>query len=766
MYKNGLAHVGPSPSWSRDWRKVGIYGVAVYLVVLSFRLSFFGRWDHPELWVAGERILATHDAYYWLAKAKGLGTLSGYALAEFAALVHGVTGLGLGTIGFWSPAVVTALVGVVCFLWGWLIGGRSAGVLAGLVGSLTPGFFYRTRLGYFDTDMFTLLMPMLVAFLLAYWAGGLMRGGWFCCDEEQASRSVGRTLWMALGFGLATRFACIWHNDILNIAILYFFMTIVVVMVNGRPGMRATALQGLAIFALAAFPGGFFGQLSLWPVLLMPLNAMGLPPVLAIILTSLALALGLLYLWMYTDRHRPGSFAGSVWCAAAVLVLVVFATRLFDVSVLYSLQKMISYLTGAAGIIDIAPGGATADGAAVMGPVYPSVLQSIIEVRLEPLSVILERGAFVPWLGWLAALCSVVVVILRPAAIFLLPLVALQFASVKLGVRFSMFGGAALCVMLGVGIYWLAGLATRHLGRKALADLGLQVALGVAMLVYCHVQYATLPLTPVLSRYHAEALVELGKESDPKAMVWTWWDWGYAAQYFAGLETVADGGKHAGRDLYPLGFAMASPSPERARSMMLLSAQYPDTTGSIGLAPAAQWDTIPRRSVVETLERQLEQPEYPAVPPQYFVVSWNDLTLAKWITHFGNWNLETGTTREATVSIFEPGELGFNVERGGVMDRKGGGGLVRDITVLDRDGVNRKTYPMNAFSPQLLPKTQHLIINMISKQSVVLDKTGNEATMTKLLTGDPDDPEIATNFRLVVDRLPFVRIYEVVQSSE
>jgi dolichyl-diphosphooligosaccharide--protein glycosyltransferase len=35
--------------------------------------------------------------------------------------------------------------------------------------------------------------------------------------------------------------------------------------------------------------------------------------------------------------------------------------------------------------------------------------------------------------------------------------------------------------------------------------------------------------------------------------------------------------------------------------------------------------------------------------------------------------------------------------------------------------------------------------------------------MTRLLTGDPDDPEIAPYFKLVVDRLPFARVYEVVQ---
>lgn len=757
LYQRGLKHVGPAPSWSADWRRVGVYGVCVYLVVLAFRLSFAGRWDHPDLWVAGERILATHDAYYWLAKAKGLGQMTCCALAQFAALINAVTGVGLGAIGFWSPAIVVSLAGVVCFLWGWLLAGVNAGVLAGLIGSLTPGLFYRTRLGYFDTDMFTLLMPMLVAWLLAFWARQHMRSGWFTRDPEPEAADAAPTLWMALAFGLATRFAWIWHIDILNIAILYFFMTIAVVMLNCRPGRRAVALQGLAIFALAAFPGGIYGRLELWPLSRVLFAVMAMPYYQVVIGASLALALGLIFLWKNGDRGRF-RFLGSVWASALVLLAVVLATGLFDEAVVHSVQKLLGYLTGAAGTID---SGAAAPQA--VGPIYPSILQSIIEVRLEPLSAILERGAFFPWLGWVAVLFGAVVVALRPTAAFLVPLIALQFASVKLGIRFSMFGGAALCVMLGVGVYWLVSAISCRFERKALIDFAVQAALGAGFLVYCHAQYASLPLTPVLPRQHAEALLELGERSAPDAMVWTWWDWGYAAQYYAGLQTVADGGKHAGRDVYPIAFAMTTPSPRLANRMVAFSAQYPETEPNIGLAPAREWDTIPRDRMVETLEGQLSRQDYPAAPGQYFIVTWNDLTLAKWISHFGNWNLETGSTREAQVNIYQPGELGFNVQRGAVMDRDGGGGLVKDITVLDPDGVNRKAYPLNALSPQLVPKVHHLVINMVSKQSVILDSIGYGSTMTRLLTADPDDPDIAPYFRLVVDRLPFARIYEVVQ---
>lgn len=141
IYDGALKGIGDYPSWKKDWRWLAVSGVCVYLLVLFFRVSFAGKWDIPELWVNGERILATHDAYLWLAKAKGFGLLAGYPIAQATRFVHDITGFGFGTIGFWAPAFMGALVGVVCALWGWLLGGRTASIMAGLVGGLTPGFF-------------------------------------------------------------------------------------------------------------------------------------------------------------------------------------------------------------------------------------------------------------------------------------------------------------------------------------------------------------------------------------------------------------------------------------------------------------------------------------------------------------------------------------------------------------------------------------------------------------------------------------------------
>ena len=753
VYRKIAASVSEPQSWSNDWRWAVVCSLCIYVIVLAFRLSFAGRWDHPELWVNGERILATHDAYFWLAKAKGVGLIKGYPFAEFAALLHDFLGVGLGTIGFWFPAVLSSLVGVACYLWGWMLAGRTAGIMAGLAGSLTPGFYFRSRLGYFDTDLFTLLMPLLVAGLLAYWASRHMKRFWFVgFDESDAGEplKVRETLWTAFAFGLITRFAVMWHLDILNVSVLYFFMTIFMILINGQPGKRVWAFYGLMVYMLAAFPGASFGDLRLWPLSLVPFESWGLSHSFSVIVLAALLVL----IFDYAQKRKV-AILDNAWVCAVIFLTVIVASSIVQEPVTAIAQKISVYLS---------PSG-NGEGLALSRPVFPSIVQSIIEAKHVAMSEILGRGAFASWLGWLALLSSVAVVLLRPAALFLFPLVVLQLASVKLGIRFSMFGGASLLVYLGVVLYWLMEIALRRLARKELIGLCAQVGLGVAFLVFCYSQYTRIPLTPVVTKAHAEGLVELGDQVPGDSMVWTWWDWGYATQYYAGLNTVSDGGKHDGRDIFPVALALSTSSPLQANQIIREAAQHPPLGKHVkGYDIAAWWDTLPAGEVVEGIESlKTVEKTYPVKANQYLVVTWKDLTISKWISYYGNWNLQTGKTRKAMVRLYDPGELGFNIQMGATQNRYGQGGLVSDIDILDWGKVSKRHYAMNAVSMKLVPETPYLFINKVTRQSILVDKTANSSMLFRLLTGDPDDPEISKYFKLVVDKLPFVRIYEVVQ---
>lgn len=754
VYNGILVSLDERPSFARDWRWLALMSLMVYAAVFAFRMSFAGQWEDPSLWVNGERILSTHDSYFWLAKAKGLGILDGYPLAKMAAFLHGSLGISYGSLGFWAPVFITSLVGVVCLLWGWLLAGRYGGLLAGLIGSLTPGFYYRSRLGYFDTDMFTLLAPLLVSFFLAYWLSKHIRSSWL--NDGEKAQVQPTAPWMALGFGVAARLVSLPHADIVLLNVLMTFVAMLVLLVARKPGRGTAGFYGLLIFMLAAFPGGYFGRLVIWPLVLLP-KVPGVSS--SVVQTCFGLGLsGVLAFALTRSGSKPKEILHrSLVCAGAV-VAVVGMTNFAVLPIQGSLKQFLTYLVPAK---DIAT---TAADTVVRGPIYPNVVQSIIEAQQVPLADVLQRGIFTAWLAPVALLGMTVAVALRPVAVLLLPLVVLHLASYKLGFRFTMFGGAALSIFLGVGVYWLQDFLVRGLARRKLITIAVQVAAAVGILLPAHAHYRSFDLTPVITQAHAESLIELGEGTDPDAWVWTWWDWGYATQYFAGRKTVADGGQHKGRNVYPLAFALSTETPAKANRMMIYSAGYPNKPKRwMGLLPATQWNKLPRKGITQAIESLYDRPDLPPVPPQYVVVTWKDILLSQWISYFGNWDLETGQTERASIAVFNGPELAFNVQEGVVRNAQGQTGLVKDLSLIQAGAVKSRTYAMNAYSSRLMPKQQHLVVNFDLSKAVLMDDLARKSTMTRLFTADGNDPEISAHFRLVVDKLPYVRIYEVIQ---
>lgn len=748
----GMLEQDKTVTGKREWLWLVGLCLFVYGVSVAFRMSFADRWDHELLWVAGERILSTHDAYYWLARAKGVGESAHIPLAQAARFFHDLTGIGYGSIAFWGPALIAPLTGVVCACWGWLGTGRRGMLFAGLIGALTPGFFYRSRLGYFDTDLFTLFGPMLCALLLGVMVRRYCHSGWFSSPEDQGEAlSFPMLLIQAMIFGLLTRLAGIWHLNIISLNIIVTLLACFYVAVNGKAEKRGEAFLALAVFIIAAFPGSGFMQYTTYPLFLLwsmiPLSQVWMGCVLAPVVV-LCLVL--------TQKNKP-VLVRNVWVGLVVLVAILLLTNITYPALSGIANKAMSYFPSATTGVE--------SSLQAKGPVFPSILQSIIENKSVSMSEILGRGVFWPWLGWIALLASPVVILLRPSTLLLLPFVVLQLFSMQMGARFTMFGGAALIVFLGIALGLVVDALAKQSRWRNAVGLGVQAVCGLAMLLYCHNAYATLPLTPVVTKDHAEALIDLGQTAPEDAMIWTWWDWGYASQYYAGLKTMVDGGQHSGAEVFPVGLALSTESPEQSNRIIRYSSQFkPDHRFYLGYQPARQWKTMPAAEAMDQIEAMKTEPVDVTAPvPQYLVVTWKDLTIAKWITFYGNWNLESGQTKQAKATNFKPGELGFNLQRGAVMTRDGRGGLVTDAVELGKGKADSYHYFMNSVSPRLLPTTPHLYVNRVSKQAVLLDRTGARALMTRLLTGDPDDPEITPYFKLVVDNLPFARIYEVVQ---
>lgn len=727
------------PVWREDWKWLLAIALLGYGVTLAIRFMDAGNWAGPGLTAAGEGLMATHDTYGWLAGAKGVGNFTVYGMSSLARVLSGLFGAPLWKVGFWAPAYLASFVAVGTALWGWLLGGRRTAIAAGMIGALSPGFYYRSRLGYFDSDPFTLLMPLLIGFMLAHLLSFCCTRGWFATPEERLEGGpVPAALpWLALGYGLMARVAHFAHDDIRAIGIVLFWLAVVLAAVTGRPGRRMDALKLLTVYALAAYAGLRHYQM----------NVFQLEP-LEILVLAAAIGLAAL-LWRRPERLKPLLDHPWVWLAA-LLVLAVLGGMLEPLGPFVG--KAMNYLKPVA---DAPLPGATAAGVgAVHGPVYPGITQSIREAKnVVDWTTFFAGVSVAPWTGVLGGVGLVFILLLRPAFLLLLPITALGVGSLFVGVRFAMFGGPSFALGLGLGVHWLGKALLARTGARENALTLVQILLaGVCLLGYVGC-YRNLAPTPVLAPAHAEALMKLKTIASKDASIWTWWDYGYATQYYAERMTPIDGGRHAGRDIYPTALALMTPSARQAAQIINMSA-------GLNQDPARRWDrqSAPEVhqeiAVLATSDQPMKRP-----PTQYLVVCWENMGLLYWMGFYGSWDVVAGKgTPAKTQAVNEA----FNIDQvRGVMTFRAGSAPIpiRSVDMLTQGGPRRALFPVNPAAP-------HLVINDVAKQVRLMDDMAYNSMAVQLLIGDPARAEVSSYFKLVHEGFPLVRIYEVLPPAQ
>ncbi|WP_345985413.1 STT3 domain-containing protein [Sulfurimonas sp. HSL-1656] len=125
----------------------------------------------------GQLMINTNDGYYFGAAAQkaleGLHQFNprlpdwlGSGVVFFTVLLTKYTPFSLDTVMLYLPAVVSSIVVVPIILIGRLYGSALLGFFAALIGSIAWSYYNRTMTGYYDTDMFSAMMPMFILYFL------------------------------------------------------------------------------------------------------------------------------------------------------------------------------------------------------------------------------------------------------------------------------------------------------------------------------------------------------------------------------------------------------------------------------------------------------------------------------------------------------------------------------------------------------------------------------------------------------------------------
>ncbi len=812
----------PPPRWL-----VGVVtGLVTYLAAFWLRLREWSSWQDVEFRLGSEMLLATHDAYHWIAGAEGFEFGAGHPMSELLRLLALLTGTDPASAGFWLPPVVASLVAVLVFAWAWSMGSMEAGFCAGILASLAPGFLARTLLGYADTDLVTLFLPLLIGLIPGWWVMRFLRHpfallpGVSVPSSGRCPNSIWSGSWLTPAFvpkgkgtemfspvcvlllgtsGFLSWWAQEWHSmfpylvrfNAILLGSMAFFLA--------RPGQRPSALLASLAHVLPSLTG---------PAgVLLPL---------ALLVASVGGVLRFV-VWL----RRPPVLC-VFWTLACVL--------LFDGDVLATMLRQVqAYLK---------PVGDTVFSTSGTAPlIFPSVAQSIIEIQDLTLSEM--RLYFHPWpaVAVIGLIGFILLVCVRSGALFLLPLAGLALLSTKMGGRMVMFGAPVVALGLALPLDWLACTLgdTRirrplrlGLGMAALAvaggllvpEYGAEVRefweelgelcfvwtaclgllwliihgrerewqavirmdaigphflyrLAVAMLVLISIAPPLAELIPamtqgpIINRRHADALRAVRAATPPDAMIWLWWDWGYAAHHFSRRSTIADGAEHGGASLFLPAAVFATDDPRYARQIIKYTATKDNVPGQV----FANMTAVQAARLME----RLKSPEIPLISApgkQYLIVSFDMLDLGFWISTFGNWNFLEQEGRGYAISIV-PQALSYRLDRGEVVMK--GTSVMVPAASIDVFADGRLEHRDYVTAPEFLPDTSsilswredverrrnvHFLFNRVTGEKLVVDDRMYNTLMVQLLIGKPGDPRFLPYFQLIYDNI-FCRVYEV-----
>jgi dolichyl-diphosphooligosaccharide--protein glycosyltransferase len=140
---------------------------------------------------------------------------------------------------------------------------------------------------------------------------------------------------------------------------------------------------------------------------------------------------------------------------------------------------------------------------------------------------------------------------------------------------------------------------------------------------------------------------------------------------------------------------------------------------------------------------------WPTVVPNYFVVSWENLRLASWISYYGNWDIASGTSSPGKIQQVR-GEIRLD-SAGGMLVVNGNSTPVDSMDVVEAEGVRNFQWPHGTGT--------HVVINQMSRQVFLMDAKMYRSMMVQMLLRPATDFE--SEFSLVVDNFPWAGAYKV-----
>lgn len=149
-----------------------LYIAVAFLFSVALRMVWFYQFaDYEPFKFNGQFMINTNDGYYWAEGARDI--LSGMsqendlspittAASQLTALFAFVLPFSFETVILFMPVFLGSLVVVPIILIAKSLNNQEMGLVAALLASIANSYYNRTMIGYFDTDMLNIVLPMFL----------------------------------------------------------------------------------------------------------------------------------------------------------------------------------------------------------------------------------------------------------------------------------------------------------------------------------------------------------------------------------------------------------------------------------------------------------------------------------------------------------------------------------------------------------------------------------------------------------------------------
>ena len=581
--------------------------IVAYLFSMGVRMYWPLHFaDVQSMYYAGELMINTNDGYAFMNAARDnlLGITPEDGVKESvhhysAGLIYLTTYLtkltpfSLDTVSLYLPGIISSFIVIPIILTARLVGNTLLGFFAALIGSIAWSYYNRTMIGYYDTDMFSVLLQFMIFYSFVK------------IIYEKSIFSVVVALFWVLIYPF-------FYSQGLLITYAMFILLVIYMFLEHQGVLNSSETKKFKENAIS-----FYMATTLISIALM---------------VSLSIELRVVLLAGLLIVLFKGKLEEKKLLMISALSFVAFLY--FGNIIAVIIEKAVSY----------------ADRGLDEGALhFYQVVQTVREAGAIPFETMANRisGSQV---GLVLSLAGYILLVLRHKVfIVALPLIGVGIFSLVGGLRFTVYAVPIAAISVVYLFFFLGDLIKSKIEDKKMQTpvKYLFVTLATGAMLYPNIKHIEEYLVPtVLNKSEVQDLVKLGKIASSKDYTLTWWDYGYPIWYYSNTNTLIDGGKHT-HDNYIISNLLLSASPQQVSNLSKLAVEtYVDSNYSMVA------DTIFKDKNPETLLDALEKKSY-VLPPKtrdvYLYLPYRMLHIFPTVAVFGNLDLTTGKAKRPLV---------------------------------------------------------------------------------------------------------------------